>query len=84
MSEKMSAENEQSDNSLSPFLEVEQTKGNTLRAWKAGHSSGYARGKAEERKRIWEAVTKIEYGAWADNPADTIKQIIFGGGEHED
>jgi hypothetical protein len=81
MSEKTSAE--EADNSLSPFLEAEQTKENTLRAWKAGDSNGYSRGKAEAEKRIWEALEKhsIRGGGWIEETLADLKQIIFGGGE---
>ncbi len=44
------------------------------KAFLAGDANGYARGKAEERERIWEALQEGGAGI------STIKQIIFGGG----
>jgi hypothetical protein len=43
----------------------------------------YSRGKMEAEKRIWEAARKIKWREWTEGPEYTLKQIIFGGGEHD-
>ena len=46
----------------------------------ADYLAGYSRGKAEEQKRIWEAIEHDhEFGCF-DHPMIRLKQIIFGGG----
>lgn len=78
--EKLSAE-ELPDYSLSPFLEAEQTKENTLRAWKAGDSNGYARGKAEEKEKIWKLVCQyLADSSWmTEIDQKNFHKMIFEG-----
>lgn len=75
----MSAED--TDYSLTPFLEAEQTKQNTLRAWKAGDSNGYSRGKAEEKEKIWKLVCQyLADSSWmTEIDQKNFHKMIFEG-----
>ena len=48
------------------------------KAFLAGDSNGYARGKAEEQKRIWE---EIQSRVYDELTLRFIRESIFGGGD---